>query len=153
MARLNDWFQRRRERRDARRQEMLERGLEAQETGEVALTRIACRLLDDSTCRCGQYATRHQFVRRLLHNLQDALVSEGLPPRVSTSHDRLLVQLPASGARAPMLAESLRGEGILIRDCSNFSGLDDRYIRLAVRTAGENKRLLAALRQVLAQDD
>ena len=36
--------------------------LEDEETGEVALTRIACRLLDDSTCRCGQYATRHQFV-------------------------------------------------------------------------------------------
>ena len=36
--------------------------LEDEETGEVALTRVACRLLDDSTCRCGQYATRHQFV-------------------------------------------------------------------------------------------
>jgi uncharacterized protein len=36
--------------------------LEDEETGEVALTRIACRLLDDSTCKCGQYATRHQFV-------------------------------------------------------------------------------------------
>jgi uncharacterized cysteine cluster protein YcgN (CxxCxxCC family) len=36
--------------------------LEDDETGEVALTRIACRLLDDSTCLCGQYATRHQFV-------------------------------------------------------------------------------------------
>ena len=30
-------------------------------------------------------ATRHQFVRRLLHNLHDALTSEGLPPRVSAS--------------------------------------------------------------------
>jgi uncharacterized protein len=36
--------------------------LEDEETGEVALTRIACRLLDDSTCRCGQYPIRHQFV-------------------------------------------------------------------------------------------
>ncbi|MEE4346689.1 MAG: YcgN family cysteine cluster protein [Paracoccaceae bacterium] len=36
--------------------------LEDEESGEVALTRVACRLLDDSTCRCGQYATRHQFV-------------------------------------------------------------------------------------------
>lgn len=36
--------------------------LEDEETGEVALTRIACRLLDDSSCLCGQYATRHQFV-------------------------------------------------------------------------------------------
>ncbi len=36
--------------------------LEDEDTGEVALTRIACRLLDDSSCLCGQYATRHQFV-------------------------------------------------------------------------------------------
>ncbi len=36
--------------------------LEDDETGEVALTRVACRLFDDTTCRCGQYDSRHQFV-------------------------------------------------------------------------------------------
>lgn len=36
--------------------------LEDEDTGEVALTRVACRLLDDDTCRCGQYDIRHQFV-------------------------------------------------------------------------------------------
>jgi len=36
--------------------------LEDAETGEVALTRVACRLLDNDTCRCGQYAIRHQIV-------------------------------------------------------------------------------------------
>lgn len=36
--------------------------LEDEETGEVALTRVACRLLDDATCRCSQYPIRHQFV-------------------------------------------------------------------------------------------
>jgi uncharacterized protein len=36
--------------------------LEDEETGEVALTRVACRLLDDATCRCAQYEIRHQFV-------------------------------------------------------------------------------------------
>lgn len=36
--------------------------LEDEETGEVALTRVACRLFDDSTCRCAQYPVRHQFV-------------------------------------------------------------------------------------------
>ncbi|WP_411891470.1 YcgN family cysteine cluster protein [Yoonia sp. SDW83-1] len=30
--------------------------------GTVALTRIACRLLDDSTCLCGNYVNRHDFV-------------------------------------------------------------------------------------------
>lgn len=36
--------------------------LEDEDSGEVALTNIACRLLDDSTCRCAQYDIRHQFV-------------------------------------------------------------------------------------------
>ena len=36
--------------------------LEDEDTGEVALTRVACRLLDGTTCRCSLYATRHDHV-------------------------------------------------------------------------------------------
>lgn len=36
--------------------------LEDPETGEVAYTNVACRLLDDTTCRCGNYAIRKQIV-------------------------------------------------------------------------------------------
>ena len=36
--------------------------LEDEETGEVALTKVACRLFDDMTCHCAQYPIRHQFV-------------------------------------------------------------------------------------------
>ena len=36
--------------------------LEDEDTGEVALTNVACRLFDDATCRCAQYDIRHQFV-------------------------------------------------------------------------------------------
>ena len=36
--------------------------LEDEETGEVAFTRVACRLLDPDTCRCGQYENRRSFV-------------------------------------------------------------------------------------------
>ncbi|OUD09161.1 hypothetical protein BVC71_10680 [Marivivens niveibacter] len=36
--------------------------LEDEDTGQVALTRVACRLLDDETCLCSQYPIRHQFV-------------------------------------------------------------------------------------------
>lgn len=35
---------------------------------------------------------------------------------------------------------------ILVRDCANFDGLDERFIRIAVRLPEENRRLLAALR-------
>lgn len=32
------------------------------DTAEVAYTRVACRLLDESTCRCAQYSNRKLFV-------------------------------------------------------------------------------------------
>ena len=36
--------------------------LEDADTGEVVFTRVACRLLDGTSCRCGQYEIRKQFV-------------------------------------------------------------------------------------------
>lgn len=36
--------------------------LEDEDSGEVALTRVACKLLDDRTCRCQAYETRHTYV-------------------------------------------------------------------------------------------
>lgn len=36
--------------------------LEYEDTGELEFTRVACRLLDDETCRCTRYETRHQYV-------------------------------------------------------------------------------------------
>lgn len=36
--------------------------IEFEDTGEVAFTRLACRLLDGESCRCTQYPIRHQFV-------------------------------------------------------------------------------------------
>jgi threonine-phosphate decarboxylase len=38
---------------------------------------------------------------------------------------------------------------LLIRDCSSFLGLSPQFFRVAVRTAEENQKLLAALRRVL----
>ena len=43
------------------------------------------------------------------------------------------------------LAEYLLQRGILLRDCSNYPGLRRGYYRTAVRTAPENRRLIAAL--------
>lgn len=46
---------------------------------------------------------------------------------------------------APMIVAGLRRKGILVRDCSNFTGLDDSYMRFAVRSRNENSRLLKEL--------
>jgi threonine-phosphate decarboxylase len=39
----------------------------------------------------------------------------------------------------------LEKNGILVRDCSNFRGMNDKYIRVAVRTRSENLSLLNSL--------
>lgn len=36
--------------------------LEDEETSEVVLTRVACRLFDDATCLCSKYHVRKQYV-------------------------------------------------------------------------------------------
>jgi threonine-phosphate decarboxylase len=40
-------------------------------------------------------------------------------------------------------------KGILIRDCSNFRGLDDGYIRIAVKSRRKNKKLIKILKEEL----
>jgi threonine-phosphate decarboxylase len=48
--------------------------------------------------------------------------------------------------RSPDLKAMLLKKGILIRDCSNFRGLDDHYIRVCVRTREDNDVLIEELR-------
>ena len=36
--------------------------LEDEDSGEVVFTRVACRLFDDASCRCSNYAERKRFV-------------------------------------------------------------------------------------------
>ena len=48
-----------------------------------------------------------------------------------------------------ILRDSLARKGVLIRDCSNFRGLNNRFFRVAVRTRPENLKLLESLPEVL----
>lgn len=36
--------------------------IEYEDTGDVDFTRVACRLLDNDTCRCSSYPNRHDYV-------------------------------------------------------------------------------------------
>jgi threonine-phosphate decarboxylase len=50
--------------------------------------------------------------------------------------------------RAGDIVSKLRGKGILVRSCSNFRGLDDSYIRVAVRSHEHNEILLKELAEL-----
>lgn len=47
------------------------------------------------------------------------------------------------------LVQPMREKGILLRSCGNYKGLDDTWIRTAVRTHAENERLILAMQEVL----
>lgn len=49
---------------------------------------------------------------------------------------------------AEMIVSGLKGKGILVRDCSNFRGLEGSYIRTAVRSRSDNEMLLRELSEL-----
>ncbi len=60
----------------------------------------------------------------------------------------LLVQIhPRLCLTAAELKEMLIAEGILIRDCQSFHNLGPFFFRIAIRSPGENNRLLKALQK------
>lgn len=108
----------------------------AQAAGVASLADPAYREL--TVRRCGEE-------RDLLFRALSAL--PGLRPYPSAAN-YLLVEL-VNGMSAPALRDALLPRRIMIRDCSNFAGLDERFFRVAVRGSDDNRRLLAALEEVL----
>lgn len=88
-----------------------------------------------------------QKVPRLRNDLRDGLEQLGLHV-FEAAANYLLARLPG-GASAASLAAQLHRQGILIRDCGNFEGLDGSFVRVAVRGDAENGRLLQALGELL----
>jgi len=59
------------------------------------------------------------------------------------------IDIRKTGLKAAELRNRVLSEGILIRDCTSFKGLDEYYIRIAVKTHEENTRLILALKKSL----
>jgi len=59
----------------------------------------------------------------------------------------LLLEL-AGKFTSPNLKAELARRGLLVRDCSNFRGLNDKYVRVAVKRPWENERLMRALEEL-----
>jgi threonine-phosphate decarboxylase len=64
----------------------------------------------------------------------------------------LLVKILNKKITTTVLREEMAKEGILIRDCSTFVGLDDSYFRVTVRASRENEKLIAVLKRVLEKN-
>lgn len=59
------------------------------------------------------------------------------------------IDIRKSGLTATELKNKLLRQGILIRDCTSFMGLDPYFIRVAVKTRVENGRLIEALKRTV----
>jgi threonine-phosphate decarboxylase len=105
--------------------------------GELALRAAAAALADAAYARrslAAFHADAPDFAAGL-----EAL---GLHPLPSAA-PFVLVPLPGSGTE---LARALRPQGILVRTCSEWPGLGDRFVRLALRGRGDWPALFRALR-------
>jgi threonine-phosphate decarboxylase len=56
-------------------------------------------------------------------------------------------------ASASLIWLRLRRKGIMVRSCSDFSGLGDAFIRIAVKSHRENAVLVRELSAILASGD
>jgi uncharacterized cysteine cluster protein YcgN (CxxCxxCC family) len=91
--------------------------LEDEDTGAVAYTNIACRLLDQGTCRCGNYPLRRQLVRGCVVLTRDNLDSV-LPWMPRTCAYRLVHEGRDLEAWHPLISgdpESVHRAGVSLR--------------------------------------
>lgn len=61
----------------------------------------------------------------------------------------LLLKITDQKFNADILFDKLIRKGFAIRNCANFAGLDNSYIRLAVRSQEDNNALLEALNEIM----
>ncbi len=95
-------------------------------------------------------AHSREYIHKARQKFHQALLTvpglHPLPPSANFIFCRLGPELPS----APHLVELMGQRGFLLRDCSNYRGLDDRCLRLAVRRQRENEALVLALQEVAA---
>lgn len=91
------------------------------------------------------------FIVKEREFLFDALKKiKGLIPYPSVANF-LLLKIVDENINSSELTNKLIQRGILIRNCSNFRGLDNKFIRIAVRSRKENLRLIDALKETVCK--
>jgi len=90
-----------------------------------------------------------EYMSREKDFLYDGLTDiKGIRP-LQPSVNFILVRIHNAEITSSGIQDLLIKDNIIIRDCSNFIGLSDKYFRVAVRTRKENQKLLSALKLVM----
>ncbi len=61
----------------------------------------------------------------------------------------ILVDIRNTGMKSIQMTEKLMENGIIVRDCSSFRGLDDYWIRVSVATIEEDEKFIDVLKNIL----
>jgi threonine-phosphate decarboxylase len=90
--------------------------------------------------------------RSMIEKERDRLLSDlrllpGVEPFPSAAN---FIFIKVGSFDAQLLVQKLGIRGLLVRDCSSFPGLDSGFVRISVRTRWDNRRLIKALRELLA---
>jgi adenosylcobyric acid synthase len=90
-----------------------------------------------------------EFVQEQREKLQEEMATVPGLTVYPGSANFLFVRLERKDVDATALADRMLSQGIAIRVCDNFPGLDRRFFRVAVRSAEENQGLCDGLRSAL----
>jgi len=102
-------------------------------------------------------AAMQRFVQETRHRLtaertaMAARLAEIPGTRVfASSTGFILIRLPAAH-RSAAVCRRLAEEKILVRDCANFAGLSDRFIRISLQDGATNRKCAALLEAILTR--
>ncbi len=87
-----------------------------------------------------------QREREKLKNTLEEISGVQVYPSVT---NYLLINIKETSLRSTKLKELLIRDKILIRDCSNYTGLNDQYIRVNVKSEQLNRKLICGLKRYL----
>jgi histidinol-phosphate/aromatic aminotransferase/cobyric acid decarboxylase-like protein len=97
----------------------------------------------------GYYAARYEETHRLRAGLARELARLGLEVFDGVINS-VLCRLPETAPTGTEVVACCRERGVFIRDCSTISGvLSPRWVRVAVKDAAGNARVMEAIRSVL----
>lgn len=101
---------------------------------------------------CSEHLERsRQLIKTEIAYLMEGLRELGLEP-LPSQVNFILVNIEPCGMASDLLAEKTMQQGVLVRDCQSF-GLGKSYIRVAVRSREENRRLIEALAKAISCRD
>lgn len=111
-----------------------------------SLAQAACRFVMDNPTEIDRFVVEtRRFISAERARFIECIGSAGKLVVYPSCASYLLIQLP-DGFKADKMCRRFEQQKILVRNCSNFHGLDDRFIRIALNLAEVNDRVADVIR-------